>query len=115
MIQALYFEVVPSKFCLSLAKVKLFQPTFVTEHLTFKPRFLRQLGSTTKKKLCHERVSLIISDKIICKYLKIMLFRPSDAFLIEFHVQHIDGIYKTQKFHAVRTRIYTLAYQYDCE
>ena len=46
-----------------------------------------------------------------------MLFRLSDTFLIEFHVQrgrsHDDGMYKTRKFHAVRTRICTLAYQYD--
>ena len=42
-----------------------------------------------------------------------MLLRPSDTFLIEFHVQHgsshNDGMYKTRKFHAVRTRICTLA------
>ena len=48
-----------------------------------------------------------------------MLFRPSDTFLIEFHVQHgrshNDGMNKTQKFNALRARICTLAYQYDCE
>ena len=48
-----------------------------------------------------------------------MLFRPSDTFLIEFHVQHgsshNEGMYKTWKFHAVQTRICILAYQYDCE
>ena len=42
-----------------------------------------------------------------------MLLRPSDTFLIEFHVQHgsshNDGMYKTWKFHAVWTRICTLA------
>ena len=47
-----------------------------------------------------------------------MLFRPSDTFLIKFNVQHgrrLDaGIDKTQKFHAVQTWIFILAYQDDC-